>query len=338
MAVSPRGVADAASRPCRYRLVWGRVDHADPRGGDFVGDRLLELSRLHAEADAVAGRDAVREPAGRHATGQVPEPEHREIEGLVGVEVDHVAAAGRQLQEHLVGLDGIVVEVRAAADDVGSGGQGVAGEGPVVGARPPGDGPADQGHDLQVDQVAEAPPGLDQPLHRPQAVTGDDVGVRPDGGRAVGHHQPRRPLRPVRDVLGGQAGAVGVHRLDGAQEVALRVEDAFGQEGLVEVGVGLDGRGEDHVAVEVEHGVLRCGGEVGTDSGDDARGDGDVRRAAVGQPDPPEDEAARSRHGRQTRAGRSGSGRRSTGSPRRGKTSSTIRCICSSMSSVRRPG
>ena len=43
---------------------------------------------------------------------------------------------GRQLQEHLVGLDGIVVEVRAAADDVGSGGEGVAERAPG-GRRPP---------------------------------------------------------------------------------------------------------------------------------------------------------------------------------------------------------
>ena len=35
-----------------------------------------------------------------------------------------------QLQEHLVGPDRIVVEVRAAADDVGSGGQRVAQRGP----------------------------------------------------------------------------------------------------------------------------------------------------------------------------------------------------------------
>ena len=54
-------------------------------------------------------------------------------------------AAGGQLEQHLVGLDGIVVEVRAAADDVGSGGQRVASERPVVGARWPGDGPADRG-------------------------------------------------------------------------------------------------------------------------------------------------------------------------------------------------
>jgi hypothetical protein len=243
--------------PLEVEVGLGQRDHTDSGRRHLVGDRLLRLPGLHAEADAVAGRDAVGEARRPHTAGQVPQSQYGEVERLVGVEVDHVAAPGCQVQKHLVRSDRVVVEIRAATDDVGTGGERLAHERPVVRAGPPGHRPCDQGHDLKVDQVAEAAARLHQPFHGPQAVTGHDVGVRPDGGRAVGHHEPRGALGPLGDVLDGEALAVGVHGLDRAQEVALRVQDALGQEGLVEVGMRLDRCRQEHIAVEVEDGLVR---------------------------------------------------------------------------------
>ena len=50
-----------------------------------------------------------------------------------------------------------------------------------------------------------------------------------------------RAARSARSAMSStvRLAPVGVHGLDGAEQVALRVGDAFGQERLVEVGVGL---------------------------------------------------------------------------------------------------
>ena len=57
----------------------------------------------------------------------------------------------------------------------------------------------------------------------------------------VGGHQPSGALGALDDVRHVEQVPVGLHRQDRAHQVAGRVLDALGEEGLVEVGVGLDG-------------------------------------------------------------------------------------------------
>ena len=142
--------------------------------------------------------------------------------------------------------------MRAAADDVGAGCHGVAEQGPLVGTVAPRDRPPAEGDDLDVDDVGDAPAHLDERLDAGEPVVQRRVGVRADGGEAVGGHQPRRPLGPLDGLVDAQQVAAGHHRLDRPEQVAGRVRDQLGQERLVEVGVGLDGGGQQHVAVEVD--------------------------------------------------------------------------------------
>ena len=121
--------------------------------------------------------------------------------------------------------------------------------------RRPGDAghrPAAQRDDLDVDHVGDAALDLEQRLDAAQPVLLRRVGVGADGGEPVGGHQPRRPFRPFDDVGHVEQMPVGLHRQDRAHQVAGRVLDALGEERLVEVGVGLDGGGEQQVALEVD--------------------------------------------------------------------------------------
>ena len=66
------------------------------------------------------------------------------------------------------------------------------------------------------------------------------------------------------------------HREDRAHQVAGRILDALGEEGLVEVGVGLDGGREQKMGFEVDDRVARLGGDRGRNGLDRLSGDPDV--------------------------------------------------------------
>jgi hypothetical protein len=83
-------------------------DDADPGRRDELRDLLLARLGLHAEADAVARRDAVGEAAVEHAPREVLEREHLRVEALVGVQVDRKpasAAIARKLSFAACGSD-----------------------------------------------------------------------------------------------------------------------------------------------------------------------------------------------------------------------------------------
>ena len=127
-------------------------------------------------------------------------------------------------------------------------------------------------------------------------------------------------------------GPVGVPGHDGADQVAGRVGHPVGEERLVEMGVWLRGRGQQQVAVEVDGRSAGVGDRGSADRGDRARPHSTSRRSTVSRT---VGERRRHRRRHAAQAARTGSGRRSMGSPRRGNTSSATRCICSSISSRR---
>ena len=103
----------------------------------------------------MAGRDVVGEPGLGHAGREVAQAEDTGVQRLVHVEVHHAAVVRRDSEQHLVGAVRVVVQVRAAAHDVGPGRQGGLQERAVLRPRRPRDGPADEGDDLQVNQAGE---------------------------------------------------------------------------------------------------------------------------------------------------------------------------------------
>ncbi len=163
-------------------------------------------------------------------------------------------------EQDLVGAAGVVVEVGTAADHVGTGVERLPQQGALRGSGEAGDGPGDEGHDLEVDRPAEPFPGLDEALHGAQTLVEGGVGVRADGGDPARHQHAGSSLRPFRDVVDGQGVAIGVHDRDRPLQVTAGVDDPIGQEGLVEVGVGFDGGGQQEVAVELDHSFRWVGG------------------------------------------------------------------------------
>ena len=256
-AVRPRGMG-AVPRPWRNRLVWGRAITLTPASATSSATTALFVGRELPEAHAMAGGRGVREP-GEHAPRELGEPARCSVERLVGVEIHWHRELGRQLEEEVGrGRARLALEVRAAADEVGPGLERLAEKGSVRG---PGDArhrPAAQGHDLHVDHVGDPTLDLEQRLDAAQSVLLRRVGVGAYGGEPVGGHQPRRPFRPFDDVGHVEQVPVGLHRQDRTHQVAGRVLDPLGEERLVEVGMGLDGGGEQQVAIEIDHDVARA--------------------------------------------------------------------------------
>ena len=107
------------------------------------------------------------------------------------------------------------------------------------------------------------------------------VGVGPDGGEPVGGHQPRRPLRAFDDVGHVEQVPAGLHGEDRAHQVTGRILDPLGEEGLVEVGVGLDGGRQQEMPFEVDGRVVRLWADGGRDGFDRLTGDLDVDDVAA---------------------------------------------------------
>ena len=255
-AVSPRGHRLLVIATLQIEVRRREGDDRDPRRGEGFGHLALALDALDAEADAVTGGDRAVEAGRRHDVGELGETVRRRVEGLVGVQVD---ADAERIGDREQGLgrrpDRPVLEVRAAADEIGTPRDRLAQEGPLVGPLRSGDRPAAQGDDLDVDQIDDASAHLDERLHAEQAVVDGGVDVRADEPEAVGRHQPGGPLGPFDGVGEIDRRAGRDHRVDRAEQVAALVGQALGEERLVEVGVRL-GRGrEEEPAVELDNGV-----------------------------------------------------------------------------------
>ena len=176
-----------------------------------------------------------------------------------------------------------VLEVRASADEVGADIERRRQQGTVFGAGGPGDRRAGERHDLHVDHVGDALAGQGQRLDARQAVVGGDVGVGAHGAVAVARHQAGSPLGPLGGLLDGQLRPGRHHRRDRPDQIAGEVHHRLGEERLVEVGVRLDGGGQQQVAGEVD--LLGVGGRApgGRDRRDPSAVERDVDHRAVGE-------------------------------------------------------
>lgn len=115
--------------------------------------------------------------------------------------------------------------------------------------------------DLQRDPLAQL---LAQPQQRPQPPerigAGQDVGVGADGGRTIGDQFVQGAAGPDQHVLLRHLLGIAVPGGDRPGQVAGRCTGKVPGEGLVEVGVGFGGGGQQDEAGEVH--LLTYGGEL----------------------------------------------------------------------------
>ena len=266
--------------------MWGERDHVHAGLGHALGRRPLSCLRLHPEAHAVARGRGERE-ARQHAPGEDVEPVGRRVERLVGVQVDADPVIRRDL-EHQIGrgLDvaaDVHLEVRAAPDEIGAGGQRLTQERPRVGPLWPAERPARQRDDLDVDHPGDAATHLREPFDAAQPVVDREVGVGAHGRVPVGGHQPGGALGTLDDAGCVHHVPVRLHRADRAHQVAGRVVDDLGQERLVEVRMRLDSGGQQHVPGQVgDHRIGRRGNLV-ADRADHTVDDEDFGHFSVGE-------------------------------------------------------
>jgi len=229
-------------------------DNCDPGCRNRSGDALLVGLRTSPQADAMTRRDGVLEPGRRHHRRELGETIGGRLQRLVGVQVDADAVLGRDAQQRLRRREAVAVrlEVRATADQVGTGLDRVVDEPARVGGARRGNRVGGQRDDLDVDDVSEPAADLAERLHAVDAIVAVHVDVRTYRPEPVGGHQPGGALGPE-DRFGDVDLASGrIHREDRAHQVAGLVEHEVGQKRLVEVGVRLDGRGHQHIPAEVD--------------------------------------------------------------------------------------
>ncbi len=252
-----------------------------PAPATELRDALLLGRAALAEAHAVRGRHRERE-SGEHLAGEVLQTEDRRIERLVGVEIDPDAGLRSDLQQHIGGgLDvAVVLQVGTPADEVGAGGQCIAQERPMVGAGGPDHRAPGQRDDLDIDHVGNAAADLDERegVHQPSVHGG--VGVGPHGDVAVGGHEACRPFGAFDDVVRVDLAVEADHGIDGAAEITGDVLGPFGEEGLVEMGMGLHCGRQEQVAAEIDRDVCRRR-DLGADLGDHTVDDEHVDRAVT---------------------------------------------------------
>jgi hypothetical protein len=247
------------------------------------------------------------------------------VEGLVGVQVDTDPVALRD-GEDLVGRGGRVgVDVGRPSRQVGATLERLVEDASVDGAGLAAQRRAHEGHDLHVGQsVARGIlPKRHQGLERCPTRGLVEVHVGAHGRGAVQHqvleHGPRGP----EDLLGRTVGELRRPCAHRAHQVGRRVGGGGPGAGLVEVGVGLDGRVEHDQSGAVDDLLPRSGAQIHGDLGDRARHgiDADVGAGPVGHP-------ATHEEGHRT----------SSETPTLGRISSASACSCSSMRSRPSPG
>ncbi len=139
----------------------------------------------------------------------------------------------------------------------------------MVGAAGPDDRGAGEGDDLDIDHGRDASTHLGERGDVGDAVVFGGVGVGAHRDVAVGRHQPRRSFGALDDVVVVDPSGQADHRVDGSAQVAGLVGFPFGEEGLVEMGVGFDRRRQQQPALEVD-GLVGIGAETGAHGGDHA--------------------------------------------------------------------
>ena len=158
-------------------------DDGDAGGGDGLGDRPLPLGRLHAEADAVARRDRAANPVAVDERGEVGEP----VDGRRRASRRCAGRRRRRARRRSRGTISVAARVPPASRC----GQPPTRSAPAASAsrsrarwsapRRPGDRPAAQGDDLDVDHVGDAAAHLDERLDAAQPVVERRVGVGAHG-------------------------------------------------------------------------------------------------------------------------------------------------------------
>ena len=113
-----------------------------------------------------------------------------------------------------------------------------------------------QRHDLDVDDVRQQLARRQHALDRYQSACLGDVDMGANGRVSAARHHATGSDGTVRDVRDSGAGESGQHAVDGSGEIAGRVGYDIGEERLVEMGVRLDGRRQQHEPVEVDVGCL----------------------------------------------------------------------------------
>ena len=256
----PTGYRLRMAAPLEVEVRRRQRDDGDAGGGDGLGGLPLACGRLHSEADAVARRDRQLEPGRRHVGGEVGEPVDVLVERLVGVQVD-AARRGRRRWR------GTCRSRRACRPPRGAGSRrrgrrrhrGRRGAAPAGRRRPvPVIGHAAEGDDLHVDDVGDATADFRQRLDAAQSVLQCRVGVRAHGAEAVARPSAGRPARRARSCRRRRAAprpAIIASIAPSRSPVGLA--HALGEERLVEVGVRLDGGGQQDVTGEVELVVIR---------------------------------------------------------------------------------
>ncbi len=256
-------------------------DHADGRCRQLLGHPGLHRLGLHSQADAMAGGDSVGKGPVEHSLGEVFERESGAVERLVGVQIERQPGLLCQCQERLVGCCGVGLQVRAATDAVDAHRHRLAQQCTLLRpGRADAWPPAEREH-LDAHQVGQQFSYVQQRRDRRDAVRLREVGVRANGGGAVGGDQPCRPLGSHRRVGLRDARAMRFHADDCAHQIAGGVGNRLGEERLVEMRVGLRHGRQQQPPVGRQH--LVAGERRAAESRHHAADDAHRRGGAVGQ-------------------------------------------------------
>lgn len=267
--------------PLKEQIGLRESDDADASVGDQSSHSILDVDVLYSEAHAVAGGHRELESFRDDFSGEILERQHGRVEGFVDVEVETDASRRRDLEEHRIRSRGIVVEMRTATHQIGSGVEGRGEQGTIVDAAPTGHRPTGEGDDLDLDGPPEPRFDLDEGLDGSKTLFGGGVSVAADDRDTVRDEKSRRPLCSLDDVGRREGRRHTLHGADGAHEVTSRIVDSFGEKGLVEMGMGLSEGRENQVASEIDHVlVVTVGGR--SDSDDPVAVEAYIDRRTIG--------------------------------------------------------
>ena len=246
----PRG-----SPALEVQVAHREAHHAQAGPGDEVEGRKRLGLLLDRERAAVAGGDRGVEPGLEHAFGHVAEVGGGRIAGLVHVQV-HRHSALRSLVEQ---ADEPGTKLGMRHDDAP---EHAVRCGYLVHDRPEGrlvpeHVDAAKVHRLEVDPPRPGGPQLPEDAEGDRVLGRKGVEVGADRPRAVGEGRAERELHPAANVRCGPAGrAVGGDREPRGVGGAVRIGGARPDLALVEMGVQVHERGEDHRALHL-HALAR---------------------------------------------------------------------------------
>jgi hypothetical protein len=176
----------------------------------------------------------------------------RRVEVLVEVQVERLAVAVSDFEQHVEKLHRLVRIGRCPAHDIGAERDGLLQplarrHARLGGAR------SHEGHHLEPQPVVPAAAQREQRLDAAVQRLGVDVRVRPDGDRAAREARRNGALGACSDVLDAHSGGIAAEGVDRTVQVALRVLDARQRARLVEVLVRIHEPGHHQPAAEIDH-------------------------------------------------------------------------------------